>query len=204
MATPTRQRKVIKYRRSFKRFSALINRHVGKGHGITNVFLHRVLTYVTSHIANAKKKERKFLGVFPSNKIPSNQILKSVNAKKEKTLVVNLLPTDSPLRTGHFIFVHVTPKAVAYVDPFGPLTPEPASSVLERTLRKLSEGRTLRVNTQVIQDVSSPTCGLFTALFVIQTEADKSLKEFKWDKKNLKRNDEICRMYLQRALAKYM
>lgn len=129
----------------------------------------------TTQIEKVFEKNKRFLGVFPSDRVPS---LKRFST--EKGLIVNLDPASKP--GSHWVALFITPRGkgkktlVEYFDSYGfpPMVNLPRSK---------QQNYRIVFNKCRLQGYNTTTCGQFCVYFVSQRLKNKS---FAWIVSKLK------------------
>ena len=119
----------------------------------------------------------RFLGCFPSDKIPVIDTYPS-------TIIINTAKSDHP--GDHWVALHLRENVCYYFDSFGiPLIEDDIIKFLKKYYKKVI------YNKMCIQDVTSIACGLFCIAFIKNVNTKESyslfLNHFTFD--NLKEND---------------
>lgn len=159
-----------------------MKKHVSKEKGLTNAIIHRFCTLSCSS---------DFKGVYAADKIP-----RKLAGVGNFIIVVNLGEvTDirGSLPVGHFVTIVTRPGHILYIDPYGTPCNQP------RVLRFLELcGRRVVQNVKQIQDFTSNWCGMYAILFANYFDRKKPPMKMRFGSKNLKRNDYMCSVYLQK------
>lgn len=107
------------------------------------------------------------------------------------------LPPDS----GHFVFLHFSKDCVFYADSFGlPCYQADVRAYLSDACERRKVD--LKFTKVTLQHPSSMACGLYACLRVLATQAGEDVAAYRWNKRDLKRNDVLCIEYIQALLSR--
>lgn len=162
-----------------------VERNVIRGIGITNETVYRFCKMSCGS---------KFRGVFPSNLIPTQMAIRA-----HFTCIINLSPRPHPNSDtdteGHFVAICADPASVYYLDSYGlPCTNTKVIKFLNLCRRPVF------YNVKKIQHVDSAFCSFYAMLFVLYFDTPNPPFRLRFAKTNLRRNDLLCKKYIERII----
>lgn len=164
-----------------------VDDHVRPGSGLSNEIVESFCRLRSS---------KDFVGVYSADYIPDK-----LAARGTFILAVNLgkrRGERKKLPVGHFVVISARPSMLYYLDPYGmPCMQEN----VQRFLRLCR--RPVEYNLKQIQHLDSAYCGLYAVLFVLCFDkASGGRDTFKWKRKRIIENDQLCVRYLRKILSR--
>ena len=144
-----------------------------------------------------------FKGVFSADYIPL-----FLAAKSRFVIIANLgarrgVRTELPV--GHFVTIAALPDVILYIDSYGLPSVEPNINKFLKICR-----RPVQFNLRQIQTYDSVYCSFYAMMFTcfvdkfVFRDSMPAIRvpKLRFEKRNLKKNDELCVKYLKRILWK--
>jgi hypothetical protein len=188
-----------------------LNLHVSQFDGISNKLINSLAKEICPLLAEQREAYFNdgnnlpyFQGVFCADKIPKRLLSK----KEPFTLIINLYRSDGykssyklseQVLSGHFIFLHFTPKLIYYLDPIGLDIKQKDVKIFIKNYCQKNPQCEVKSNNIPIQHMDSKACGLFSLVFVLAAENGIDYRKgyFKWHRgKKTHLNDKKCKEYL--------
>ena len=131
-----------------------------------------------------------FRGVYSLDKIPKSYC----NRAGITNIIVNLARSDLQI-DGHFVFIHIRPDYVLYIDPTGSLD---LPIMMVNFLRNCN--RDVMYNQNEIQNKKSVFCALYAILYAMYYDRKTVPFKIEFDCEGCKSNDTKCVNYIRRLI----